>query len=276
MKKSLTAAIIYDFDGTLSPGNMQEYDFIPHLGKKPSEFWDEAKRLTVEQQGDRILAYMELMLKEANYKGVEVKKESFQEFGKNVELFAGAQDWFDRINAFGNALDIKVEHYIVSSGLREMIEGTLIAGKFKKIYASGYMYNSNGVAYWPALAVNYTTKTQFLFRINKGVLDEWDDSRINEFVAEEDRPVPFHNMIYLGDGTTDVPCMKLVKEQGGHSIAVYKSKTKGAKTDAEKLIEQQRVNFIAPADYSENNKIDKLVKAILTKISSDNLLKNLG
>jgi len=157
-----------------------------------------------------------------------------------------------------------------------MIEGTSIAGEFKKIYASSFKYDPNEVAEWPALAINFTTKTQYLFRINKGALDICDEKRINEFVRMEDRPVPFKRIIFIGDGNTDIPCFSLVKSLGGHSIAVYKPRTKGAKEKAEKLVEDGRVNFIVPADYSKDSQIMKVVKAILDKVASDCELEQFG
>ena len=214
-RKKPVFVIAYDFDGTLAGGNMQEYDFIPALNMKPSVFWTQSTALAKQQRADPILAYMQLMLKKANTFGIQVKKDSFREFGRKVELFEGVEDWFARINAYAKIQNVDVQHFIISSGLREMIEGTKIAKQFKKIYASGFMYDVNGVADWPALAVNYTTKTQYLFRINKGSLDEDDNSLINRYVPDEERSVPFNRMLFIGDGETDVPCMRLIKAQGG-------------------------------------------------------------
>lgn len=229
-------AIAYDFDGTLASGNMQEYNFIPALDMTPKDFWQEVSKLAAEQHADPILVYMHLMLKKALAANVPVKKQNFNDFGGKIVLFDGVLDWFTRMDNYAKTKGVKLEHYIISSGLREMIDGTEIAKKFKKIYASGFMYDHNGVANWPALAVNYTTKTQYLFRINKGCLDEEDNSRINQYKPDEERPMPFSHMVFIGDGETDVPCMRLVKSQGGHSIAVYKSSTKGAKTEVAPFI----------------------------------------
>lgn len=256
-------AIAYDFDGTLAPGNMQEYDFVPAIGVTKKAFWKEVGALAEKHNADGILMYMKHMLDKAEAAKVPVRKADFINFGRSVTLFEGVADWFDRINAYGRERSLKVEHYIISSGNREMIEGTPIARKFSAVYASSFIYDHNGVARWPALVVNYTTKTQFLFRINKGVLNVYDNSKINEFVPREDRPVPFNNMVFVGDGDTDIPCFRLVKDQGGHAIAVYRPSTKGAKGKAEKLVKDGRVNFIAPANYSENGEIDSIVKAII-------------
>jgi 2-hydroxy-3-keto-5-methylthiopentenyl-1-phosphate phosphatase len=260
-------AICYDFDKTLSPGNMQEYDFIPLLKIKPSAFWCEVKQRSREQNADDILVYMCLMLEKARAAKVKIQKTDFVEYGKKVKLFEGVTDWFSRINKFADDNGVILEHYVISSGIREMIEGTPIAKEFERIYASSFMYDQYDVAEWPGLAINYTTKTQFLFRINKGQLDIWDNDKMNAFVHEQDRPVPFSRMIYIGDGTSDVPCMKLVKEQRGHSLAVYKPDS--SKKAAEKLLTENRVHFIAPADYREGKLIDSQVKAVIEKISAD-------
>ncbi|NTV14916.1 MAG: haloacid dehalogenase-like hydrolase [Desulfobulbaceae bacterium] len=277
MAKKLTPlAIAYDFDGTLAPGNMQEYDFVPAIGMTKKAFWKEVAELAKKHNADHILMYMMHMLDKAQAAHIPVRIADFVDFGRSVTLFEGVSGWFERINRYGKERGLKIEHYIISSGNREMIEGTSIAKKFTAIYASSFIYDHNGVAKWPALAVNYTTKTQFLFRINKGVLNVYDNSKINEFVPKEDRPVPFNNMVFLGDGDTDIPCFRMVKDQGGHSIAVYKPNTHGAKGKAVKLINEGRVNYIAPANYSENSEIDTFVKAIIDKVAADDSLWQLG
>lgn len=261
-------AIAYDFDGTLAPGNMQEYDFIPKLRMKSKGFWDEVSNHAREQNADQILAYMHLMLKKAESAEVRVTRNDFRKYGAEIQLFPGVAEWFQRINEYGKEKNIRVEHYIVSSGLREMVEGTSIVKEFQAIYASGFMYDHHGVACWPALAINYTTKTQYLFRINKGSLDVYDNSLINRYVPHEERPVPFENMIFIGDGETDIPCMRLVKEQGGHSISVYNSRKNESKQVAEQLLNDNRVTLIAPADYREGKTIDQAVKAMIDKVEA--------
>lgn len=275
-KKLIPFALAYDFDGTLAPGNIQEYDFVPAIKMTKKAFWKDVEDLSKKNNADNILMYMMHMLDKASAVQVSVHKEDFIKFGRSVRLFKGVVDWFDRINKYGKEKGVKVQHYIISSGIHEMIEGTLIAKKFKAIYASSFVYDHNGGAKWPALAVNYTTKTQFLFRINKGVLNIYDNRKINEYVPKEDRSVPFNNMVFIGDGETDIPCFRTVKSQDGHSIAVYKPKTHDAKKKAEKLIKDGRVNFIAPADYSENSEMDTFVKRIIDKVAADNALKKLG
>jgi len=262
-------AISYDFDGTLAAGNMQEYEFIPGVGMTTPKFWKEVSRLAEAEQADNILMYMMLMLQEAEKAKVPVRRSDITNFGKGVKLFQGVQDWFQRINAYAASKGAKVDHFIISSGLREMIEGTPISKEFSKIFGSSFFYDHNTVAKWPALAINYTTKTQYLFRINKGVLNVHDHKAVNKYLDHNDRPVPFRNMIFVGDGETDVPCFRLVKEQGGHSIAVYKPSTKGAKTRAQGLVEDGRVNMFTPADYRDGKKLDRSVKAIIDKIVSE-------
>ena len=267
MKKPIVA-IMYDFDKTLCTKDMQEYAFIPTLGMTSSAFWGEVNTMTDKEEMDNNLAYMYKMVEKAREKKIPVTRKTFHEMGMKVEYFNGVKTWFERINNFGKEAGVRVEHYIVSSGIKEIIEGTEIADYFKKIYACEFLYDYNGSIQWPKFAVNYTAKTQFLFRINKGVLtiDSKSADKLNRFTPENERPVPFRNMIYIGDGLTDVPCMKLVKSNGGQSIAVY-DQEKG-KEAAELLKKADRVNFVAPADYGPDSDIEVIVKAIIKKIQA--------
>jgi phosphoserine phosphatase len=266
-KRNIDVALVYDFDGTLAPGNMREFGFVQAVGKDPEAFWNKTAELSVSNDASAILCYMYLMLQEAKASGLSLKREVFRKFGAQIELYRGVTDWFDLINRYGNGIGLNVKHYINSSGLKEMIEGTPIAKKFESIYACSFLYDVDGVAYWPAVAVDYTTKTQFLFKINKGIREISDNRRINEYVSREERPMPFERMIYFGDGETDVPCMSVVKEQGGHSIAVYGQPRK--KATALRLIRENRVNFACKADYSEEGEIYATVCRILDKIRAD-------
>lgn len=258
---------MYDFDKTLCTKDMQEYTFIPNVGLTPKDFWKESNQLAKDKKMDAILAYMYLMIEKAHAARVSIRRNEFVKMGKDLQFFPGVIDWFKRINSIGDELGLSVEHYIISSGLREIIEGSSIYKEFKDVFACEYLYNENDVACWPKNAVNYTTKTQFLFRINKGVLDISNDNDLNTYTPEDDRPVPFRNMIYIGDGLTDVPCMKLVKINGGYSIAVFQ---RGKKNKVEDLITNNRVNFIEPADYSEGSDLDKTVNLILSKMAMVN------
>ena len=269
----ITAALIYDFDGTLAPGNMQEYDFIPAVGQSNREFWNDANSLAEEQDADMTLTYMAKMLEAARSRKLSLRREAFQESGRNIRLFLGVKEWFGRINAYAAARGVRVLHYINSSGLKEMIEGTPIASEFRKIYACSFLYDVDGIAYWPGVAVNYTNKTQFIFKINKGVESVSDCKLVNQYI---ERPVPFSRMIYVGDGTTDIPCMRLVKNFGGHSIAVYNpASAKVGRKDLASLIRDNRVNHVCAADYTEGSEIDRLVKLIIDKIAVDFELQQL-
>ena len=275
MKEKITVALIYDFDGTLAPGNMQEYDFIPAVGKSNMEFWHEANTLAEEQDADQVLTYMARMLQAAQSKGLSLRREAFRESGRNVQFYTGVKEWFKRINDYGAERGVTILHYVNSSGLKEIIEGTAIAHEFKNIYACSFLYNVDGIAYWPAVAVNYTNKTQFIFKINKGVESVFDTKDVNRFMEESKRPVTFSRMIYFGDGTTDIPCMKLVKNFGGHSIAVYNPEEEGQRTILNELIRDNRVNHVCPADYSDGSEIDTVVKTIIDKVVMDQRLTEL-
>lgn len=267
-------AICYDFDKTLSPDDMQAQGYIQSVGYDVSTFWKECNQLAEENEMDQNLAYMYKMIQEAE--GTLVfKKEELQNYGSKVKLFKGVEDWFERIRTYGESKGVIVEHYIISSGLKEMIEGTTVAkaNAFKKIYASSFYFNDRGVAKWPAQVVNYTNKTQFLFRIEKGVLDI-NDPGVNDYFPPEDLRVPFRNMIYIGDSDTDVPCMKLVNANGGHSIGVYNADTKD-KTKVYKMFHDNRIRYFAPADYSENQELDLLVKAIIDRTASNDKLETI-
>ncbi|MBR5454877.1 MAG: haloacid dehalogenase-like hydrolase [Rikenellaceae bacterium] len=276
MEKKVKAALIYDFDGTLSPGNMQEYGFIAAVGKSNEEFWHESNVLAEDFDADPILSYMLKMLEHASKTNIPIKREDFQATGRNIKLYKGVESWFERINRYGAERGIEILHYINSSGLKEIIEGTPIAGEFKKIYACEFLYNENGDAYWPAVAINYTNKTQFIYKINKGVDSVSDSHLVNAFVPDSERPVPFEHMIYVGDGTTDIPCMRLVCDRRGHSIGVYNPESEHGYEKTKQLLHQNRVSMISPADYSEGSRMEQLVKTILDKIATDTTLAALA
>lgn len=271
--KMPVAALVYDFDGTLSPGNMQEFGFLQAIGRDSADFWAKNRTLSRENDASGILCYMWLMLQAAKNNNISLRRESFRHFGNEVSLFPGVTTWFDHINTIGANLGLTIKHYINSSGLKEMIEGTPIAHYFENIYACSYLYDVDGVAYWPAVAVDYTAKTQFLFKINKGIHEVSDNVKINQYLPEDERPVPFSHMIYFGDGETDIPSMKMVKANGGHSIAVYSSEDH--RTTAQKLIRENRVNFACLADYNEGKELEDVVRRILIKIKADYDFKQL-
>ena len=266
-------AICYDFDKTLSPDDMQAQGYIQSVGYDVAEFWKESNRLARENEMDSNLAYMWLMIQESEGRMV-FSKEKLAEYGAQVRLFEGVDGWFERIREYGKAHNVIVEHYIISSGLKEMIEGTKIAkdGAFEKIYASSFYFNDRGVAKWPAQAINYTSKTQFLFRIEKGVLDV-NDPGVNEHFQPDEIRVPFRNMVYIGDSDTDIPCMKLVNTYGGHSIGVYDPVT-GNKDKVYKMMRDKRIRYFAPADYTAGSELDLLVKSIIDKTAVYEVVEN--
>lgn len=267
-------AICYDFDKTLTPNDMQAQGYIQSVGYDVAEFWKKSNGIAEENDMDQNLAYMYTMKEESEGK-VLFTKEKLAEYGSKVQLFPGVEQWFERIREYGKEKKVIVEHYIISSGLKEMIEGTSVAknGAFEKIYASSFYYNEKGVAVWPAQVVNYTNKTQFLFRIEKGVLDI-NDPGVNDSFSPEEMRVPFRNMIYIGDSDTDIPCMKLVNSHGGHSIGVYNAESKD-KTKVYKMMRDGRIKYFVPADYTENSELDILIKNIIDRTATNEVLETL-
>lgn len=263
MNNTPIIAIMYDFDKTLCTKDMQDYGFIPSLGITEKEFWSYTNELGQREHMDSILAYMYAMVKISNDKKIPLLREKLVETGKKVELFNGVKEWFSRINEFGKKLGVVVEHYVISSGLKEIIEGTEISDEFKSIFACEFLYDETGCGVWPKTDVNYTNKTQFVYRINKGVLDVANDVDLNRSMPDDSKRVPFCNMIYIGDGLSDVPCMKMMKAYGGQAIAVYQD---DSKNKVEELLVKDRVDFIFPADYSEDGELDRTVKNIIKKI----------
>jgi hypothetical protein len=266
-------AICYDFDKTLSPDNMQAQGYLQAINyENQNEFWAETIDLANSQDMDTTLAWMYLMLKGARGKEI-FRREMLESYGSKVELYNGVAEWFNRICRYGDERGIIVEHYIISSGLREMIEGTEVADKFEKIYASSFYYDADGVAVWPAQVVNFTNKTQFLFRISKGVLGINDDA-VNDYFAPDQMRVPFRNMVYIGDSDTDIPCMKLVNSYGGHSIGVYDPDKENMER-VQKMMRENRIRYYAPADYTEDSELDNLLRMILDKTAAAEKLENI-
>ena len=257
-------ALLYDFDKTLCTQDMQNYTFIPSLGMEPGSFWQEANVFGQREEMDGILAYMYMMLEKSRALNVSLTRDFLRRCGRNIDFFPGVTDWFERVNAHGRTLGVQVEHYVISSGLREIIEGSAIADAFTKIYASEFYYNAAGAPVWPRLAVNFTAKTQFVYRINKGVLDVADDQKLNDSMPDDDKRVPFTNMIYIGDGLSDVPCMKMMRAYGGQAIAVYQEANRAG---VEKQLRQKRVDFIYPADYRAGGGLERTVKDVIQKMA---------
>ena len=269
MDGTTIVALLYDFDRTLCTQDMQNYAFIPSLGMDPEDFWREANDFGRREHMDGILAYMYTMIRKCREKGVPLTRESLRRCGESIVFFPGVDGWFDRIDRFGALLGVQVEHYVISSGLREIIDGSAIAGHFKEIYASEFYYDGSGWPVWPKLAVNFTAKTQFVYRINKGVLDVSDDRTLNASMPDDSKRVPFTNMIYLGDGLSDVPCMKMMRAYGGQAIAVYQDANRPG---VEQLLRQGRVDYIYPADYSEGAGLELTVKEIIRRMAVNHRL----
>lgn len=271
MRKPIVA-IMYDFDKTLCTRDMQEYTFIPSVGMEPSEFWGHTAEVAAAETMDSILTYLYCMVEKAHQTGNPLTRESLVACGKDIEYHPGVEGWFERINRYAEEAGVEVEHYVLSSGLKEIIEGTSIAKYFKRIYACEFLYK-DGQAYWPKMAVNYTNKTQFVYRINKGVLDINNDVDLNNSRPDSEKRVFFSNMIYIGDGLTDVPCMKLVKQSGGHSIAIY---SQGQQHKAAPLLKHERVDWMFEADYSEGSELDQTMKLLLQNLAYYNKLKGIN
>lgn len=268
-----TIAMVYDFDGTLSPQAMQEYTVLPKIGVEPKAFWAEVTKQAAETGSEGMLVYMRLLLEKANAAGVHFSRQDYARLARKIEYFAGVETWFDRINNFvadnsQSSRPVKVQHYIISAGMLEILEGATIRKHFTSMFASEYHYDHHGVATFPKQLITDTSKTQFLFRINKG--REAMTETINQHMPEQERPIPFSNMIYIGDGETDVPSMAVTRQNGGNAIAVYPKGTMKKKNTCTKLLQADRVNFIAPADYSEGSVLEKrtslLLKSIISKI----------
>lgn len=266
---SKVIAICYDFDKTLATNNMQSFSFIPSLGMKDEEFWAKCYKQTKKNGMDSTLSYLKLMIDECKKKGIRLSREYLQSMGKNIEFFDGVSTWFRRLNIYAQKKGLTLEHYIISSGNKEIIEGCSIFKEFKNVFGCEFLYNEQGEAVWPKNLVNYTLKTQYLFRICKGLNDLTDEETINQKVAE--KHVEFRNMIYIGDGMTDIPCMVLIKEKGGVAVSVYPPDKKEASVN---LVKDNRVNYACRSDFRSGAPLEKLIKLIIDSMDlKDRLLK---
>lgn len=268
MAKKPILAILYDFDSTLATMDMQNFGFIPALGLTPPQFWALTTELSEKTGVERTLCYLYMMQKMAKEKGIKMTREWLKEMGKDIKFFPGVEDWFSRINAFGNENGIKVEHYLISSGNKEIVEGCSIAKEFRMMYACEYLFDEQTKEpIWPKLAINYTQKTQYFYRISKGVYDANDDIGVNS--KTPDHRIPYSNIVYIGDGMTDVPAMIVAKNSGGKSIAVY---GKGKEEKVEDLYRDGRVNYVCPADYRPNKELDKVMHLIIQGVAINETL----
>jgi phosphoglycolate phosphatase-like HAD superfamily hydrolase len=267
MKKPIIG-IIYDFDRTLAIEDLQNFSFIPSLGMKTEEFWEKTNQNSLHNGMEKILSYMYMMIEESKKRGIKLTQEYLFSLGTSVRFFPGLETWFKRINAFGQLHGVMVEHYIITSGTKEIIEGTKIAKEFVKIFGCEFLFSKDSKeAIWPKIAINYTMKTQYFFRIAKGILNQAEDDKVNE--RTKDKRIKYRNMIYIGDGLTDVPAMLMAKEHGGKSIAVY---SKGHEEKAKLLIQDERVNFVCEADYSRHSLLEKVIQLNIQQMAITELL----
>ncbi len=268
----LSIAIAYDFDGTLTPQDMQEYSFFPELGiqEPKKDFWNHVSALSEYHDMDRTLTYMYLMLERARGR-ISLEQNAFVQRGRNIQYFPGVETWFQRINQYAKSLNINLKHYIISSGLREIIAGCSIAGEFSAIFASGFMYDDAQNAIWPAVAVNYTNKIQYLFCINKGIHNSWEHDKLNKYTPDNERPIPQNNIVYIGDGITDVPAMKVTREFGGYAIVVYDPASEKKKAQASELVTRRRADHALPTDYQEGSPLETHIKQFLSQRNDEYL-----
>lgn len=261
-------AILYDFDSTLAKSDMQNFGFIPAVGLTPAEFWKMTTEFSNKTGVERTLSYLYMMVKVTKEKNIKMTRKWLNKMGQNIEFFPGVLEWFSNINKFGKEQGVIVEHYLVSSGNKEIVEGTPIAKEFKVIYGCEYLYDEEtGLPIWPKLVINFTQKTQYMYRVSKGVYDQNDDVGVNE--KRQDRRIPYSNMIYIGDGMTDIPAMIIAKNNGGHSIAVY---PRGQEEKVQNLIRDMRVNSVCPADYRVGKEIDNYIRLIIQNIAIETAL----
>ena len=258
-----TLAVVYDFDGTLTKRPMQEYTVLPKIKVKGADFWKESNLEAKKHKADEMLTYMRLLIEKFNETHIPFKRDELVKLGAKIPYYKGVETWFDRLNNYVKDVSggsVKVKHYIISAGLKEILDGVSIKKHFQRVYASEYFFNHNGIATFPKVVITDTTKTQYLFRINKGRECQNDD--INSYMPEEQRPIPFDNMIYIGDGLTDVPCMKVTRQGGGHAVAVYSPRDSLAKAKCQQLQKAGRIDCYANADYREGRVLEQQVQGL--------------
>ncbi len=269
MQKLVKVVFLYDFDKTLSPRNMQEFSFQDLIETNKDDWWDDVNVFAKKHNMDGALAMMYKLITVTRQKGIHLTKKDIVNLGKDIEFFEGVETFFKRISDYAKELGLDLKHYVISSGLKEIIEGTKIASNFHRIFASQFAYDDNGIPFWPSQAVNYTTKTQYIYRIRKNALDDlYNPSSVNEYIECKDDLVPYKNFVYFGDGQTDIPCMRTVSKKGGTSICVYTPNDKQSYLECRKLYLERRSDYLAPADYTEGSELDLICKNILKKIAS--------
>ncbi len=263
--------IVYDYDQTLSPTYMQDEVLFPKFGINPSEFWKRCKILVEEQGYESELAYLKAIIDYLEMDGPS--NADLEELGRGLQFFPGLPEMFEELDAVlsdeHRAMGVRIEHYIVSSGIKALIDGSRLRPYCKEIFGCEFAENAAGRISFPRRVISHTSKTQYLFRINKGMLDPAED--VNDHMPDHLRPIPFPNMVYLGDGPTDVPCFTVMKRFGGHSIAVYNpdDRTRTSFRKAYQLAGVAgRIKHIAPADYRAGSHLRLLLEETVLEIAS--------
>jgi hypothetical protein len=266
-----TIALVYDYDQTLSPFYMQDDVIFPAFGINGAKFWERCADLVQAQGYDHELAYMKCLL---DYLAMDrPTNQQLKQLGAKMRLYKGLPEMFEEFNLdlleeHHSAAGIHVDHFVVSSGLKVLIEGSQLRPYLREIFGCEYAEDPEGKITFPKRVISHTQKTQYLFRINKGLLDMAQD--VNDHMPDDARPVPFPNMIYIGDGPTDVPCFTIMRKNGGHAIAVY-NPDDPSRASFKKCYSlsshADRVRHIAPSDYRRGSHLRLLLEESVREIA---------
>jgi hypothetical protein len=266
-----TIAVVYDYDQTLSPTYMQDEVLFPAYGIDPARFWKKSQQLVRDEGWESELAYLKTLLDSLPMD--PPTNEDLVRLGANLKFYPGLPEMFGELNSLLNdahhAIGIRIEHYILSSGMKALIDGSALKPFVKEIFGCEFATDSHGRITFPKRVISHTQKTQYLFRINKGLLDLSQD--VNDHMPQELRPVPFPNMIYVGDGPTDVPCFTVMKQFGGQSIAVYNPNdpTLNSFRKCYQLsAHANRIKHIAPSDYRSGSHLRLILDEMIREIAN--------